>query len=74
MSLAEMIRDPAGRLSEAKVWANAYKAAGLFMLVQHADKILADWMLLAVLLAAGIAPDLFKKLVTLKAGAAEKKE
>lgn len=72
MSLAEMIRDPAGRLSEAKVWANAYKGAGLFVLIMHADKILADWMLLAVLLMAGIAPDVLKKIITLHAG--ERKE
>lgn len=74
MSLAEMIRDPAGRLSEAKVWANAYKGAGLVVLMMHADKVLSDWMLLAVLLMAGIAPDVVKKIIVTRAGAAEKKE
>lgn len=73
MSLAELIRDPAGRLSEAKVWANAYKAAGIYVLIAYADKILADWMLLGVLLTAGIAPDVLKKIITVRAGA-EKKE
>lgn len=69
-----MIRDPAGRLSEAKVWANIYKSAGLYILVSHADKVLSDWMLLAVLLMAGIAPDVVKKIIVMRAGAAEKKE
>lgn len=74
MSLFEMIRDPSGRLSEAKVWANAYKAAGLYVLVAYADKVLTDWMLLSVVLLAGIAPDVLKKVITVRAGAAEKKE
>lgn len=74
MSLAELIRDPSGRLSEAKVWANLYKAAGLYVMIAYADKVLSDWMLVGVILLAGIAPDVLKKVITVRAGAAEKKE
>lgn len=69
-----MVKDPSGRLSEAKVWANAYKGAGLVVLVNYADKVLSDWMLLAVLLLAGIAPDVMKKLIVSRTGGLGKKE
>lgn len=74
MKLRDLVCDPQGRLSEAKAWANGYKAAGMWLGLQHADKLLADWMLLGVWLLAGIAPDVLKKIITTRAGATEKKE
>lgn len=74
MKISDMVCDPHGRLSEAKVWASAYKAAAMWLGIQHADKLLSDWMLLGVWLLAGIAPDVVKKIIVTRAGAVEKKE
>lgn len=74
MKFSDMFCDPAGGMSEAKFWANGYKAAGMWLGLTHADKLLGDWMLLGVWLLAGIAPDVVKKIIVTRAGGQEKKE
>ena len=64
----DLIRDPSGRISEAKLGAVAGKAAMLYLLVAHAEQVLADWALLSVFVGAIIAPDLLKKVITVRAG------
>lgn len=71
MSLEQLVRDPQGRLSEAKVWSNVYKAGMFYILMTHTEKLLLDWALLGLVLAAGIAPDLLKKMISAKAGISE---
>lgn len=66
----DLVRDPQGRVSEAKVFSILGKTAILFVLLQHTVDVLRDWTVLAVLVTALIAPDLFKKFLTLKAGGA----
>lgn len=74
MKFRDLFCDPGGKLAEAKIWANAYKAAAMWIGLQHADKLLSDWMLLGVWMLAGIAPDVMKKIIVTRAGAQEKKE
>lgn len=64
----EIVRDPSGRVSEAKLWANVFKAGLLIVLFTHTETILSDWTLLALVIVAGIAPDLLKKVISAKAG------
>lgn len=72
--MRQLFTDPAGNLAEAKVWANSYKAALLYLLCTHADTILKDWGVLTVFVCAGIAPDVLKKLITLRLGGERKAE
>lgn len=55
-----------GEVQESKLFACLYKIAGLWLLVQYADKALNDWLILVILLSTGIAPDLVKKVLTMK--------
>ncbi len=57
-----------GQVQESKLWANVYKGAGLWILVTYSETVLKDWAVLATLLVVGVAPDLLKKIITLKAG------
>lgn len=68
MILGDLICDPSGRLSEAKVFAVAFKIAMLWAFIQHTVLILGDWMVLSVVVASMIAPDLLKKILTMRAG------
>lgn len=74
-ALGEIIRDPQGRVSEAKVFSALGKAALLYVLIAYTPALIERWEVLAVIVLALIAPDLLKKLLTLRFGvAAEKKE
>lgn len=66
--LNEIIRDPHGRVSEAKTFAVLGKSALLYILLTYPVSILERWDVLAVIVSALIAPDLFKKFLTLRAG------
>ena len=55
-----------GEMQESKLWAKAYKGAGLWVLLNYTEKVLADWTLLTALMVVGIAPDLLKKLITMR--------
>lgn len=68
MMLKDLVCDPEGRLSEAKVWANVFKAAMTYTFVYHSESIIKDWTVLSVFVCGVIAPDLLKKLLMLKAG------
>jgi hypothetical protein len=54
--------------AEAKLSALTGKAAALFLLIAHAETVIGNWAVLATLLAALIAPDLFKKVVSMRMG------
>ncbi len=57
-----------GEVQESKLWANLFKAAALWLVMFHAETVLKDWAILATLLVIGVAPDLLKKMITMKLG------
>jgi hypothetical protein len=63
-----LIRDPHGRVSEAKLFAAAGKAALLYVLLTYTPSIIERWDVLAVIVLTLVAPDLLKKFLTLRAG------
>lgn len=56
-----------GEVQESKLWANAYKAGGFWLMIAYPEKVLSDWTLLMTVMVVGIAPDLLKKLITMRA-------
>ena len=66
--LNDLVRSPDGKVSEAKGGAVIFKTAMIYVFIQKIDAILADWMVLAIFVTAFIAPDLLKKVLTMKAG------
>jgi len=55
-----------GEMQESKVWSNLYKGGGFWLLIAYPEKVLSDWSLLLALMVVGIAPDLLKKLITMR--------
>lgn len=68
MKFASLICDPRGEVSEAKVWANIFKAAMTFVFLAHAEGVIKDWTVLSVFVCGVIAPDVLKKMLMLRAG------
>lgn len=66
--LNDLVRSPDGKVSEAKGGAVIFKTAMIYVFIQKIDAILADWVVLAIFVTAFIAPDLLKKVLTMKAG------
>ena len=66
--LNDMIRDPAGNVSEAKVWANIFKGSMVWVFLHHAAEVIRDWTVLLVFVGALLMPELLKKLMTMKLG------
>lgn len=66
--LNDLVRSPDGKVSEAKAFAIAFKAALLYVFLNKVGAVLADWMILSLFIAAFIAPDLLKKILAMKAG------
>lgn len=66
--LNDLVRSPDGKVSEAKGGAVLFKTAMLYVFVVKIDAILADWIILSIFVTAFIAPDLLKKVLTMKAG------
>lgn len=66
--LNDLIRSPDGKVSEAKAGTVLFKSAMLYVFVDKIDAILADWIILSIFVTAFIAPDLLKKVLTMKAG------
>jgi hypothetical protein len=64
--LNDLVRSPDGKVSEAKAFAVAFKASMLYVFIKHAETILKDWMILAVFVTAMVAPDLLKKIVSMR--------
>lgn len=56
-----------GEIQESKLWANVFKAAALYILLRFPEKAMEDWAVLATLLVIGVAPDLLKKIITMRA-------
>lgn len=67
--LNDLVRSPDGKVSEAKSFAVTFKFLMLYVFLYHTDKILSDWAVLAIFVAAFIAPDILKKVLTMKIGA-----
>ncbi len=70
----DMIRGPDGRVAESKFWANIFKGLMCYVFVQNAVEIIKDWMVLAVFVTALLAPELLKKLMTMRLGGVVAKE
>ena len=62
--LNDLVRDPSGRVAEAKVFAMVW------VFLKHTEAVLKDWMILAVFVTAMLAPDLLKKLLSMRLGGA----
>lgn len=56
-----------GEMQESKAWGNLYKGAGFWLMIAYPEKVLSDWTLLMTVMVVGIAPDLLKKLITMRA-------
>lgn len=67
----DLVRDPQGRMSEAKLFAIFFKLLMLDIFWQNAPVILSDWEVLAVFVTSFVAPDLLKKLISSRAGVVE---
>ncbi len=68
--LNDLVRDPSGRVSEAKSYAVIFKGAMVWVFLKHTELILKDWMILAVFVTALLAPDVLKKLMAMRLGGA----
>ena len=66
----DLVRAEDGKVSEAKLWTNIGKGIAAYMLVYHTGYIVDRWDALAILLLILVAPDMVKKLLTLKYGGA----
>jgi hypothetical protein len=66
--LNDMVRDPSGRVAEAKVFAVIFKPFLLWVFMAHAEEILRDWGILTVIVVTFVAPDLLKKLIAMRSG------
>jgi len=55
-----------GEVQESKTWATVGKAICVYLLLVFSDRVLATDFGLAVLLTALIAPDVFKKAITMR--------
>jgi hypothetical protein len=66
--LNELVRDPQGRMSEAKMFAVAFKPFLIWVFVKNAETILQDWTILTVIVVTFVAPDLLKKLIAMRTG------
>lgn len=71
--LNDLIRSPDGKVSEAKGGVVLFKTAMLYVFLKYAEDILADWMILALFIVTFIAPDLLKKILSMKVGVKEPK-
>lgn len=69
--LNDLVRDPSGRVAEAKVFAVLFKPFLIWMFLQHAETILKDWGILTVIVVTFVAPDLLKKLISMRSGVAD---
>lgn len=69
--LNDLVRDPGGRVAEAKVFAVLFKPFLIWMFLQHAETILKDWGILTVIVVTFVAPDLLKKLISMRVGVAD---
>lgn len=67
--LNDLIRSPDGKVAEAKGFAVVFKVAMLYVFVNRTEEILAEWTILALFIAAFLAPDLLKKIVAARLGA-----
>ncbi len=72
--LNDLVRDPAGRVAEAKVFAVVFKTSMVWVFLKHAETVLKDWMILAVFVTAMLAPDLLKKVLSMRLGGVVPKE
>lgn len=68
--LNDLVRDPSGRVAEAKVFAVVFKMSMVWVFLKHTEAVLKDWMILAVFVAAMLAPDLLKKVLSMRLGGA----
>lgn len=71
--LNDLIRSPDGKVSEAKGFAVTFKAAMIYVFLRNTDAILAEWTILALFITAFLAPDLLKKIISMKIGVKEPK-
>jgi len=70
--LNDLVREPSGKVAEAKAFAVAFKIAMLYIFIKHFDSVLKDAMTLLVFCAAFLAPDLLKKMISMRTPKADK--
>lgn len=64
----DLVRNPDGKVSESKVWANVGKAICVYLILAYTNAVLTTEYTLLTLLLFIIAPDLVKKIVTMRFG------
>lgn len=69
----DLIRSPDGKVSEAKGFAVAFKISMIYVFLKNTDAVLAEWTILALFITAFLAPDLLKKVISMKTGVKEPK-
>lgn len=65
----ELVRDPQGKVSAGKVGSIIGQFIAAKYLLQHNGELIDKWETLLILLSVLIAPELIKKMVTMKYGA-----
>ena len=58
--------DPSGDYSAAKIMSSIFQWVLLVSFWRKADQVLQNWDILALFIAAFIAPDILKKVITMK--------
>lgn len=71
--LNDLVRSPDGKVAEAKGFAVAFKIAMIYVFLKHTEDVLAEWTILALFITAFLAPDLLKKVISMKTGVKEPK-
>ena len=66
--LNDLVRDEDGHLSAVKIGTLIGQWLAIKLILENGAAIIANWDSLTVLFSVLIAPDLFKRLVTLKYG------
>lgn len=61
--------DPLGNYASSKIAATCFQGLLLNAFWQHDDHIMQNWDILSLFVVAFLAPDILKKIITLKFGA-----
>ena len=69
--LNDLVRDESGGLSPTKIGTLVGQWLSVKLILEHGEKIIANWDSLTVLFTVLIAPELFKRLIRFKYGGGE---
>lgn len=64
--LNDLVRNPEGKVSESKVWANVGKCIAVYLLLRYPVDILGRYDTLLILFGVLVFPDIIKKMISMK--------